>query len=153
MYRLFLIYVLLIGCLLGQVKLTPQQKKYDVEYFQLVKVLRQYQHKFRTDDITIGLRLATLEELAEFIPNSCGASLFDVSHPGIPMGSIWVLRSDQYPKDQTKICGAVDIRADQINTIVHEYCHFLLTYSATEEQTVDIISNMIAPTKHIHKKP
>ena len=143
MHRIILSFALMTGLLLGQ----PTSSKYDKEFMRLTKVVKDTQHKFHMDNISLGLKLVSRKELKETMKmEACGASFYDTTAQ-LPMGVIWVLRSDKYPKDKTAHCGVSDIKTDQRNTVVHEMVHFLMNFSPTEEQAVTLIANTIVPVK------
>jgi hypothetical protein len=135
------------GFLFGQIAMC-EDWRYDKEYYRLVKIMRKTQHKFKADSIAIGLKLATRKELDIMKPGVCAFSFFGLDEKA-SMGMIWVLRSDEYPKDPNKPCGVYNILQDQKNSIVHEFVHFAIE-NASNENAVVVISNVISPVK---KKP
>jgi hypothetical protein len=77
----------------------------------------------------------------ELPENACGASQYDIQS-GI--GEIDVLRSDEYEKRPGCLDG-VDIRRDQLNTVIHEVMHMVLDLPVTDEGKVAAISEAIQP--------
>ena len=144
MFRLLIPFVLMAGVLFGQVDMRDD-RIHDKEYYRLVKIMRQTQHKFRADSVAIGLKLATKKEIDAMMPGSCAASFFDVNEKS-SFGTIWVLRFDEYPKDPEGPCGVENILEDQKNSIVHEFVHFAIS-NASNENAVVILSNIISPVR------
>jgi hypothetical protein len=73
--------------------------------------------------------------------NACGMSNFDVQS-GI--GEIDVLRSDEYEKLPGCLDG-VEIRHDQLNTVIHEVLHMVMNIPVTEEGKVAAIAKVVQP--------
>ena len=68
-------------------------------------------------------------------------STYDVSSL---VGEIDVLRSDEYVNLPGCLDG-VEIPKDQLNTVIHEVMHMVLTIPVTEEAKVVAISEVIQP--------
>jgi hypothetical protein len=95
-------------------------------------------HELGLQDFGLSIRLVKASDLPE---NSCGMSTYDVSSL---VGEIDVLRSDEYVNLPGCLDG-VEIPKDQLNTVIHEVMHMVLTIPVTEEAKVVAISEVIQP--------
>jgi hypothetical protein len=89
-------------------------------------------------EIGLSIRLVKADDLP---PNSCGMSTYDLQ---TAVGEIDVLRSDEYVNLPGCLDG-VDVPKDQLNTVIHEVMHMVLTIPVTEEAKVVAISEVIQP--------
>jgi hypothetical protein len=62
-----------------------------------------------------------------------------------------VLRSDEYANLPGSLDGTDSIKRDQLNTVIHEVMHMVLTIPVTEEARVVAISEVIQPRTHRRK--
>ena len=69
------------------------------------------------------------------------------------IGEIDVLHNDEYEKLPGCLGGADSIARDQLNTVIHEVMHMVLTIPVTEEANVVAISGVIQPSTGSANKP
>ena len=112
-------------------------RQYQHEIRPLRLALDRWLHELGLQDFALSIRLVKASDLPE---NSCGMSTYDVKSL---VGEIDVLRGDEYVNLPGCLDG-VDIPKDQLNTVIHEVMHMVLTTRHRGGKVV-AISEVIQP--------
>jgi hypothetical protein len=89
----------------------------------------------------LSIRLVKASDLPE---HACGASRY---YTDAGIGEIDVLRSDEYANLAGCLVKGIDIRRNQLNTVIHEVQPMVFAIPVTEEAKVAAISGVIAPSR------